>query len=170
MRTDFFHYGCVFSSLIVLVFLNYWWVIKPQLAQYNLLQQDQIQLTNDYAKRQHLGQLKGYQNQLTELKRRYNNYLKQRVKESEVFPLVQQISQAGLSSGLVFKLLAPSSKLMKKDYFLRIEVLGEYPQLAHFLSKIAALRQLLSIERFEVSKLLKNRLTMKLNLIIYLSQ
>ncbi|MFM8342560.1 MAG: type 4a pilus biogenesis protein PilO [Methylomonas sp.] len=92
--------------------------------------------------------LHDYQEQLVQLELMLSQALKQMPNRAEVAGLLADISQVGAVNGLVFKLFQPNPEVYKTFYWelpIHIQVLGQYQQLANFVSDLAEMSRLVTL-------------------------
>ncbi|MBA2651945.1 MAG: type 4a pilus biogenesis protein PilO [Tatlockia sp.] len=168
-------YFMLFFIAILLLTLNYGLILSSSLHRYKYLNHDEMSLKMEFEKKQPLANLQAYQEQLNRVENIYEKGLKQLVKEDEISSLVNDISQAGVSSGLIIEFFAPialEKKELSKNLIIKMEVVGEYHCLSLFLAKISDLNRLITFENFEVinesiNNKINNFLRMKITAKIY---
>jgi type IV pilus assembly protein PilO len=147
------NYCKLIAVLVFLIAMNYWFVLKPNFIQYNELINQEINLRSEFEKKQQKSHLQAYRKQLQMIKKKYGSMQKQFAAESDIANLLDEISKTGLDSGLVFELFAPTSEEPHDFYTelaINIIVLGEYQQLALFLSRVSTLSRLVSLHELEI--------------------
>jgi type IV pilus assembly protein PilO len=147
------NYCKLIAVLAFLIAMNYWFVLKPNFIQYDELIKQEINLRSEFEKKQQESHLQAYRKQLHRIKKKYDSMQKQFPAESEMSNLLDEISKTGLASGLIFELFAPTSENSHDFYTelaINIIVLGEYQQLASFLSRVSTLSHLVSLHDFEI--------------------
>jgi type IV pilus assembly protein PilO len=90
-----------------------------------------------------------YQQQLADIERSFGALLRQLPGRTEVPNLLVDISQVGVGAGLEEKLFQPSPEV-KKDFYaelpIKIRLTGSYHQLGEFVSGIAALPRIVTLD------------------------
>jgi type IV pilus assembly protein PilO len=90
-----------------------------------------------------------YQQQLQDIERSFGALLRQLPGRTEVPNLLVDISQVGVGAGLEEKLFQPSPEI-KKDFYaelpIRIRLSGSYHQMGEFVSGIAALPRIVTLD------------------------
>lgn len=97
--------------------------------------------------------LPAYQQQMVEIKERFDSVLRQLPEQSEVPALLTDISQAGVEQGLEFRRFKPSPPQQKNFYVrlpIQIEASGTYHQLAGFISMIANFQRVVTVGDLEI--------------------
>jgi type IV pilus assembly protein PilO len=91
---------------------------------------------------------------MVEIQDRFGVVLKQLPNKTEVPALLVDISQAGLSRGLVFNQFKPGNPRTEDFYItlpISIKVAGTYHQLAEFVSDLAALPRIVTVGNMSIS-------------------
>jgi type IV pilus assembly protein PilO len=148
-------YSLLIFFAILLGILNYWLIFNSKFHQYKIRVNEEINLREEFENKHRLANVPAYQNQLYRIEKIYRNNLKLLVRENEISNLLNEISQMGLSSGLVFKYFSPKieeKNSSKKEDIINIEVIGEYQKLALFFSKISNYNRLVTLDDFEIIK------------------
>ncbi|HET7812221.1 MAG TPA: type 4a pilus biogenesis protein PilO [Steroidobacteraceae bacterium] len=94
-----------------------------------------------------------YQQQLQDIERSFGALLRQLPGRTEVPNLLVDISQVGVGAGLEEKLFQPSPEI-KKDFYaelpIRIRLTGSYHQMGEFVSGIAALPRIVTLDGISI--------------------
>jgi type IV pilus assembly protein PilO len=100
-----------------------------------------------------------YQQQLADIERSFGALLRQLPGRTEVPNLLVDISQVGVGAGLEEKLFQPSPEI-KKDFYaelpIKIRLTGSYHQMGEFVSGIAALPRIVTLEGIAIRPENKN--------------
>jgi type IV pilus assembly protein PilO len=95
-----------------------------------------------------------YQQQLADIERSFGALLRQLPGKTEVPSLLIDISQVGVAAGLEEKLFQPSGEI-KKDFYaelpIKIKVTGSYHQMGEFVSGIAALPRIVTLDEMKIT-------------------
>ena len=97
--------------------------------------------------------LEAYKEQLAEIEERFSGLLKQLPKDSEVPGLLEDITQMGLNSGLEFESITLKPEVAKQFYVelpINIVVRGSYHDLATFVSSVAGLPRIVTLNDFVI--------------------
>lgn len=117
----------------------------------------EVELKNQYEqKRHHAVNLQAYREQLKKMKESFGLLLKQLPEKTEVPALVEDISQQGLTVGLEFKaikLLPEQTVHFYVELPIELSVVGNYHQLAEFVSKLASLPRIVTLHDFSITPL-----------------
>ncbi len=118
--------------------------------------------------------LQAFQAQLKEIEERLAVSIKQMPSSEEVANLLNDVSDKGISRGLQFKLFKPNPAVKQNFYYelpIDIEVIGSYNQFAQFISDIAGLSRIVTVDDIIISPLdskdSQGKLVMKLMIKTY---
>src|SRR4051812_15747116 len=131
----------------VLFYFFVWSDQKPRLDQATAEEQE---LRNTFkTKHSKAVNLSVYQAQLGDIERSFGALLRQLPGRTEVPNLLVDISQVGVGAGLEEKLFQPSPEI-KKDFYaelpIKIRLTGSYHQMGEFVSGIAALPRIVTLD------------------------
>jgi type IV pilus assembly protein PilO len=148
--------------------------IEPEQKQLGKLERKEKQLKESFLiKKEQVVNLPAYLEQMVEIQDRFGVVLKQLPNKTEVPALLVDISQAGLSRGLVFNQFKPANPRTEEFYVtlpISVNVSGTYHQLAEFISDLAALPRIVTLGDMVISGDKKNTggvLRMKAQLFTY---
>lgn len=146
---------CIASLLAAIVIgVGYWTIIKSNFEQYNTLSAQEKTLRTDFEiKQRPAANLPAYKNQLEIMNERFGNMLKQLPAQNEMPGLLEDISKTGVASGLAFELFAPMPEVSHDFYIelpINIKVVGNYHQLAVFISRIAEMSRIVTLHDFDI--------------------
>ncbi len=117
-------------------------------------QQEEQDLRGQFEnKQQRAANLSAYKAQLGEMERTFGAMLRQLPGRTEVPNLLVDISQTGLAAGLQEKLFQPSTEQTKGFYAelpIKIRLVGSYHQFGNFVSGIAALPRIVTLDDIEI--------------------
>lgn len=108
------------------------------------------------AKARQASSLETLRAQQEELQARFGSLLRQLPGDAEVPGLLEDITRAGLDSGLTFeeiRLLPEEVRPFHSELPIRIRVLGSYHELASFVSAVAGLSRIVTLHDFEIRPL-----------------
>jgi type IV pilus assembly protein PilO len=124
---------------------------RPQLQKAEADEQD---LRAQFeSKQQRAANLDAYKAQITEMERTFGAMLRQLPGKTEVPNLLVDISQTGLAAGLQEKLFQPGTEDTKGFYAelpIKIRLVGSYHQFGSFVSGIAALPRIVTLQDIEI--------------------
>lgn len=146
--------------------------------------QQQIELDKVAAEEQQLRQvfsgkqakaanLEAYKQQLEEMRTSFGTLLRQLPNETEIETLLTDISQTGISSGLDIDYFKPEGLRPKEfysEYPIKLKVTGRYHEFAEFISGVAALPRIVTVQEIEIKPSSEKsgvKLTMELTAITY---
>lgn len=131
----------------------YFW-IQPDYDELGRQQQREQSLRTEFeTKQQKVAALDAYKAQLAEMERSFGDMLKQLPNKTEVANLLNDISQTRVASSLEEELFQPESEAPKEFYAEvpnKIIVTGTYHQMGGFVSAIAALPRIVTIDQVEL--------------------
>lgn len=141
---------------MIVVLLFYFFAFKPmglQVTQAKLEMQD---LRDTYEVKYHqAANLPEYKAQIIEVKKLIVNMLGQLPKTLDVPNLIEDISKKGIAAGLHFKSIRPQPEI-ERDFYtelpIEIIVTGSYNQIASFISNLANLQRIVTLDDFKISR------------------
>ena len=143
--------GAVVLAFVVvtglLVYYFVWSEERPELQQREAEEQN---LRQEFrTKHSKAVNLEVYKQQLKDIERSFGALLRQLPGKTEVPSLLVDISQTGLAAGLSEKLFQPEAEV-KKDFYaekpIKIRLSGSYHQFGEFVSGIAALPRIVTLD------------------------
>jgi type IV pilus assembly protein PilO len=142
---------CFVLLASALFYFLVWSDQKPKLDQAAAEEQD---LRNTFkTKHSKAVNLAVYQQQLADIERSFGALLRQLPGRTEVPSLLVDISQVGVAAGLEEKLFQPSGEI-KKDFYaelpIKIRLTGSYHQMGEFVSGIAALPRIVTLDEMKI--------------------
>ena len=135
----------------LLVYYFVWSEQRPELQQH----QSEEQALRAEFKEKHAKavNLEVYKQQLKDIERSFGALLRQLPGKTEVPSLLVDISQTGLAAGLSEKLFQPEAE-QKKDFYaekpIKIRLTGSYHQFGEFVSGIAALPRIVTLDDIKI--------------------
>ncbi len=117
--------------------------------------------------------LEAYKQQLDEMRISFGTLLRQLPNETEIETLLTDISQTGISAGLDIDYFKPEGLRPKEfysEYPIKLKVTGHYHEFAEFISGVAALPRIVTVQDITVKPSGSNsgvKLTMELTAITY---
>jgi type IV pilus assembly protein PilO len=116
---------------------------------------DELDLRSQFeSKQQRAANLDAYRAQLGEMERSFGAMLRQLPGKTEVPNLLVDISQTGLAAGLQEKLFQPGSEKSNGFYAelpIKIKLVGSYHDFGRFVSGIAALPRIVTLNDIQIS-------------------
>lgn len=158
-------YGAVGLLFVIILFAGAYFLIKPQMDTYAQLQVDEETLRADFVnKQQKAAALDDYKAQLEEMRKNFGSMLRQLPNKTEVPSLLNDISQTRVAASLEEELFKPSPEAMKEFYAEmpnQIIVTGSYHQMGTFVSNIAILPRIVTVDDVDIRPLGKSMLRMQ---------
>lgn len=140
---------------ILILAAGYWFIIKDQLAELEKAERAEVALREEFRNKKALAvNLEAYKQQMVEMQERFGVMLRQLPNRTEVPELLIDITQTGLGRGLQFELFQPRNKRVADFYAelpVNIKVRGTYHQLGEFVSDVAALPRIVTIDDLVLS-------------------
>jgi type IV pilus assembly protein PilO len=171
--------GILKGILIVILCLivaaaGYFLVTTPKLEELNKVEKEELQLKAVFdEKAAKAANLDAYKQQLDEMRQSFGALLRQLPNKTEIETLLTDISQTGISSGLEIELFKPEG-LVPKDFYaeypIKLKVTGRYHQFAQFVSGVAALPRIVTLQNIEIEPAGKDsglKLSMELTAVTY---
>lgn len=97
--------------------------------------------------------LEAYKQQLDEMRTSFGTLLRQLPNETEIETLLTDISQTGISAGLEIDYFKPEGLRPKEfysEYPIKLKVTGRYHEFAEFISGVAALPRIVTVQDIEI--------------------
>lgn len=142
--------GAAVLVFVLLVVATLYFVVKPAREELERAQATEIRLRQDFeTKQRKVANLDAYREQLAEMERSFGALLRQLPSKTEVANLLNDISQTRVASSLEEELFRPAGEVPREFYAElpnQIVVLGDYHQMGEFVSGIAALSRIVTIE------------------------
>lgn len=147
--------GAVVLCFVLLTgFLFWYFVWSEQKPRLDAAAAKEIELRNTFkAKHSKAVNLAVYQQQLADIERSFGALLRQLPGRTEVPNLLVDISQVGVAAGLEEKLFQPANEI-KRDFYaelpIKIRLSGSYHQMGEFVSGIAALPRIVTLDGISI--------------------
>jgi type IV pilus assembly protein PilO len=150
-----FRAGAVVAAFVALsVALVYFFVWSGQRPELQQRQADEDKLRQEFKdKHSKAVNLEVYKQQLKDIERSFGALLRQLPGKTEVPSLLVDISQTGLAAGLQEKLFQPQAEERKEFYAekpIKIRLTGSYHQFGEFVSGIAALPRIVTLDDISI--------------------
>ncbi len=146
--------AAVILMAVVVIGLGSYLLIKPE---YEVLQGEkatEVGLREEFERKQKkVAALDAYKEQLKEMERSFGAMLRQLPSKTEVANLLNDISQTRVASALDEELFEPQNDIPKEFYAEipnKIVVTGQYHQMGEFVSAVAALPRIVTIDEVEL--------------------
>jgi type IV pilus assembly protein PilO len=153
--------GALLITLVLIVFMSYWFDWQNQLQQISAERQKEERLRTAFLdKKKQAIDLPAYQKQLEDIEKQFGALLKQLPGKSEMDALLTDINQAGLGRGLQFELFKPAANETKRDFYaelpITIKVTGNYHDIGAFASDIGKLSRIVTLNNIALSSTKSN--------------
>jgi len=139
---------------IVVLGAGLWLDTRRQLDTLESIRQKEKSLKTDFmGKQEKAANLDAYKAQMEEMRRSFGAMLRQLPSKTEVAELLVDISQTGLQTGLEFELFKPEGERPADFYAelpITIKVAGTYHEFGQFVSDIAALPRIVTLQDFSI--------------------
>ncbi len=139
---------------VLVIAAGTWFFIKPKTEEIELARAQEVKLRRDFeTKQRKVAALDAYKEQLAEMERSFGDMLRQLPSKAEVANLLNDIAQTRVAAGLEEELFQPQSEITKEFYAEipnRILVVGDYNEMGNFVSGVAALPRIVTIENVEI--------------------
>ena len=139
---------------VVIIGLGIYFLIQPRREELAAAQAQEADLRTEFERKQKkVAALDAYKAQLKEMERSFGDMLRQLPSKTEVANLVADISQTRVASSLEEELFQPQSEIVKDFYAEipnRIVVIGSYNQMGSFVSGVALLPRIVTIDEVEL--------------------
>jgi len=159
---------------IIVAVAGYFTLTTPKLEELNKIEKEELQLKSVFdEKAAKAANLDAYKQQLDEMRQSFGALLRQLPNKTEIETLLTDISQTGISSGLEIELFKPEG-LVPKDFYaeypIKLKVTGRYHQFAQFISGVAALPRIVTLQNIDIEPAGKDagvKLSMELTAVTY---
>lgn len=149
---------------VLILALGYWYVVQPRIDELRQAEAKEEDLRGSFLSKKALAvNLPAYKQQMEDMQKTFGALLRQLPNTSEVPDLLVDITQAGLGRGLEFVLFKPDRERPIDFYAelpINITVTGGYHQLGLFVSDLAALPRIVTVENISITGNDKGVLTM----------
>jgi type IV pilus assembly protein PilO len=132
-----------------------WFDTRKQLETLESTRQKEAGLKDEFlVKQAKAANLDAYKEQMEEMRRSFGTMLRQLPSRTEVAELLVDVSQTGLQNGLEFELFKPEGERPADFYAelpIKIKVAGTYHEFGQFVSDVAALPRIVTLQDFTVA-------------------
>lgn len=151
---------CAVALTIFLIAIGLWIDTRRQNESLEAAQREEEDLRKTFEIKQgKVTNLEAYKEQLVIMKASFGALLRQLPEKTEVPGLLEDISHQGLAAGLEFKTIRLLPEQENEFYLelpIEISVVGNYHQLAEFVSNVAALPRIVTLHDFTIRPLKNN--------------
>ncbi|XZG70316.1 type 4a pilus biogenesis protein PilO [Chitinibacteraceae bacterium HSL-7] len=148
-------------GLLVVIFavvlgLGHFYVWQGQLDEIEQGRVREVDLKAEFLqKKAKAVNLEAYRQQLADIQRDFGELLRQLPSKSEMELLLTEVNQAGVGRGLLFELFKPGSERKTAEFAelpISIRITGPYHDLAAFISDVAQLSRIVTLNDLRLSK------------------
>jgi type IV pilus assembly protein PilO len=140
--------------LVLVLVIGYFLAVSPKLDTLHQAQAQEMTLRHTFAKKARLAaNLEAYQTQLATMRKRFGTLLRQLPSETEIDDLLANVSQTARGDGLTQTLFQPKKEIAKDFYAekpIQMAYIGSWPQIAKFVSDVAALPRIVTFQNFSL--------------------
>lgn len=149
------HVGAIILIATVILGTGTWYFVLPEKDTLHDLQQQEQKLQQTFINRHgKVASYADYKQQLATIRKRFGKQLDKLPKQSEVPDLLNDVSQKRLASGLKEQLFKPLDPVQKDFYVIlpnAMTVTGKFHQLAEFVSRVAAMSRIVTINNVSIA-------------------
>lgn len=149
----------VFGALLVaigIIYAAYHFKVIEQRQTLKTAVTKETALRDEFKEKKALAiNLEAYKAQKIEAEDMFSVLKEQLPSETEIPDLLVDVTQLGLSRGLVFEQFEPRNEVGKgfyKEKPVKIIVSGKYHEMANFVSDVAALSRIVNVDDFEITR------------------
>lgn len=132
------------------------YLITPQFDKHALLQRQEQDLRLKFDSEQaKAANRAAYIEQLEEMKKTFNVMLRQLPNKTDIESLLVDLSQTSVASGLDVEYFKPESEIPREfyaEYPIKISVTGQYHQFGQFISGLAALPRIVTLNNIDIAQ------------------
>lgn len=149
-----FRIACAVILMVGIAGFGYWYFVTPLLDELAGVQQEEVGLKEEFERKQRkVAALDALKEQLAEMERSFGTMLRVLPSRAEIANLLIDISQTRLANSLEEELFQPQGESPKEFYAEvpnRITVVGTYHEMGGFVSGVAALPRIVTIEDVDI--------------------
>ncbi len=150
----------VFVIVLVCVLvagLGAWGLILPRVEQLESAERQEPELKRQFDNVQNkAANLGAYKAQLEEMRRSFGAMLRQLPDTTDIESLLVDLSQTSVASGLDVAFFKPESEIAKEfyaEYPIKLSVTGKYHEFGRFISGLAALPRIVTLQDIDIKAL-----------------
>ena len=129
-------------------------MIKPQFDKLEVVKAKELDLRAKFDSEQAKAANRGaYVEQLEEMNKTFNVMLRQLPNKTDIESLLVDLSQTSVAAGLEVRFFKPESEIPREfyaEYPIRISVSGQYHQFGQFVSGLAALPRIVTLDDIDI--------------------
>lgn len=135
-------------------------MIKPQFDKLKVVEAKELDLRQKFDSEQaKAANRTAYVEQLGEMKKTFNVMLRQLPNKTDIESLLVDLSQTSVASGLEVQFFKPESEVPREfyaEYPIKISVTGQYHQFGQFVSGLAALPRIVTLDNIDINEIRAN--------------
>lgn len=147
-----------------------WFMVKPEVENLERIVAEEQTLRSEFERKQRkVAALDAYKEQLQEMERSFGAMLRQLPSKAEVPNLLNDIAQTRVASSLEEELFQPQGTVPKEFYAElpnKIVVTGSYHELGSFVSAVAGLPRIVTVDDVELNVVAGPARDLKMNAVI----
>ncbi len=145
----------IIAVCIGVLFAGYYLNTADQMERLKVEQKKEQELRDKFKIKQNKAvNLPLYKEQMKEMEESFGAMLRQLPSKTEVAELLVDVSQKGLANGLEFDLFKPKDEVPAEFYAelpIQIKVKGDYHEFGQFISDVAALPRIVTIQDISIT-------------------
>ncbi len=145
----------IIAVCIGVLFAGYYLNTADQIERLKVEQKKEQELRDKFKIKQNKAvNLPLYKEQMKEMEESFGAMLRQLPSKTEVAELLVDVSQKGLANGLEFDLFKPKDEVPAEFYAelpIQIKVKGDYHEFGQFISDVAALPRIVTIQDISIT-------------------
>ena len=135
----------------------YHFMVKPQFVELAAAEAKETTLRATFdAEQSKAANRSAYVEQLEEMKKTFNVMLRQLPNRTDIESLLVDLSQTSVASGLEVQFFKPETEIPREfyaEYPIKISVTGQYHQFGQFVSGLAALPRIVTLDDIDISEI-----------------
>ncbi len=132
-------------------------LVKPQFAALEVAERKEVELRKTFdIEQSKAANRTAYVEQLEEMKKTFNVMLRQLPNKTDIESLLVDLSQTSVASGLEVENFQPRQEILREfyaEYPIEVSVTGEYHQFGKFVSGLAALPRIVTLNEIKIEEL-----------------
>lgn len=149
--------GLVLAACIAVVAAMGNWMIKPQFDKLKVVEAKELTLRAKFDSEQaKAANRTAYVEQLANMKKTFNVMKRQLPSKTDIESLIVDLSQKSVASGLKVEYFKPESEIPREfyaEYPIKISVSGQYHQFGEFISGLASLPRIVTLNNIDISEI-----------------
>ena len=135
----------------------YHFMVKPQFVELAVAEAKETTLRRTFdAEQSKAANRSAYVEQLEEMKKTFNVMLRQLPNRTDIESLLVDLSQTSVASGLEVQFFKPETEIPREfyaEYPIKISVTGQYHQFGQFVSGLAALPRIVTLDDIDIAEI-----------------